>query len=61
MKYARVVMTVRSDYGKRVRKRYEAHQIKGSWMEMKRLTIRKEEISNSLTTVQKDNYVLVGL
>ena len=49
----------RNDLGKEVRKRYEKHQVKIRRCDMKHLTVREDGLTNSLTTVQKDNLLLV--
>ncbi len=48
----------RNDYGKMIRKAYEAGLIKERRAAMKKYAPRKDGISNTLTTVLKDNYVL---
>lgn len=49
---------VRTEYGKRIRKLYESHQISEKRGNMTQLEARTDGISNTLTTVQKDNLVL---
>lgn len=49
----------RTEYGKIIRKQYEQKKIKEKRNNMRRLTIRHDGISNTLTTVQKDNYILI--
>lgn len=49
---------VRTEYGKRIRKLYESHQISEKRGNMTQLEARNDGISNTLTTVQKDNLVL---
>lgn len=56
---AEVLKSVRTDYGKKVRKDYEDGNIDLSWTDMRKLEPRDDGISNTLSTVQKDNYVLV--
>ena len=56
---AEVLKSVRTDYGKEVRKDYEDGNIDLSWADMRKLEPRDDGISNTLSTVQKDNYVLV--
>lgn len=46
---------VRTEYGKRIRKLYESHQISEKRGNMTQLEARTDGISNTLTTVQKDN------
>lgn len=48
-----------TEYGKIIRKQYEQKKIKEKRNNMRRLTIRHDGISNTLTTVQKDNYILI--
>lgn len=49
----------RTEYGKAVRKQYENGEIKESRHNMTELKPRKDGISNTLTTVQKDNLLIV--
>ena len=49
----------RTEYAKQIRKLYEAHQIKERRCNMREYTVRKDIISNTITSVQKDNYVLI--
>lgn len=49
---------VRNEYGKKVRKLYESHQISEKRGNMNQLEARADGISNTLTTVLKDNLVL---
>lgn len=49
---------VRTEYGKRIRKLYESHQISEKRGNMTQLEAITDGISNTLTTVQKDNLVL---
>lgn len=51
----------RTEYGKKIRKQYEQKRIKEKRKNMMRATIRQDGISNTLTTVQKDNYILVNI
>lgn len=48
----------RTDYGKQVRKAYENGLIKEKRSNLRTLVPREDGISNTLTTVQKDNYLL---
>lgn len=48
----------RNEYGKTIRKDYESGKIKEKMGNIRDLTPRKDGISNTLTTVQKDNYLL---
>ena len=56
---AEALRSVRTEYGKEVRKQYESGELDGKWSEMKKLEPREDGISNTLSTIQKDNYVLV--
>lgn len=49
----------RTEYAKRIRKLYEAKLIKERRCNMRVYTIREDMISNTITSVQKDNYVLI--
>ena len=49
----------RTEYAKKIRKDYESHKITERRCNMREWTIRDDGYSNSLTTVQKDNYILV--
>lgn len=48
----------RTEYGKKIRKDYESHKIHEKRDNMRRLWIRMDEISNTITSVQKDTYIL---
>ena len=50
-----VLRPVRTEYGKSIRKKYESGEIKISRHDMTRL----DGIANTLTTVLKDNYVMI--
>lgn len=49
----------RTEYGKLVRKQYESGQIKERRNNMRKLTVRQDGLTNTLTTVLKDNYILI--
>lgn len=53
-----VCRCVRTEYGKKVRKAYENHTIQEKRGNMTKLEPRTDGISNTLTTVQKDNLIL---
>jgi DNA (cytosine-5)-methyltransferase 1 len=53
-----VLSPKRTEYGKAVRKAYEAGEIQESWHNMTTMEPRTDGISNTLTTVQKDNYLM---
>lgn len=59
MKYARALKHQRTEYGKSIRKKYESGEVNERMCNMRELTIRNDEITNTLTTVLKDNYILV--
>ena len=48
----------RTEYGKLIRKQYEKGEIKEKISNMRELKPRQDGISNTITTVQKDNYLL---
>lgn len=54
----KVLTPKRTEYGKQIRKAYESGQIHESRHNMTELEPRKDDVSNTLTTVQKDNLVL---
>ena len=47
----------RNEYGKKVRKEYEAGNLNEKIGNMRNLQMREDGISNTLTSVQKDNYI----
>lgn len=47
-----------TEYGKQIRKAYESGEVQESRHNMTELEPRKDDISNTLTTVQKDNLLL---
>lgn len=49
----------RTDYGKQVRKDYEAKKVKLHRSQIRHLTFKESNTSNTLTTVQKDNMIAV--
>ena len=53
-----VLTPKRTEYGKQIRKAYENGQIQESRHNMTELEPRQDNISNTLTTVQKDNLLL---
>lgn len=53
------IQMVRNEKGKELRKQYEAGEIELSWAEQKEPRLREDGCSNTITSVQKDNYVLV--
>jgi DNA (cytosine-5)-methyltransferase 1 len=55
---SQVLTPKRTEYGKQIRKAYESGSIQESRHNMTELEPRKDDISNTLTTVQKDNLLL---
>lgn len=55
---SQVLTPKRTEYGKQIRKAYESGRIQESRHNMTELEPRKDDISNMLTTVQKDNLLL---
>ena len=55
-----ILRPVRTEYGKAIRKRYENGDIEESRHNMTVLEPRPDGISNTLTTVQKDNLLKIG-
>ena len=53
-----ILRATRTAYGKEIRKQYESGEIKESRHNMTELKPREDDISNTLTSVQKDNLVL---
>lgn len=49
----------RTDYGKQVRKDYEAKKVKLHRSQIRHLTFKESNTSNTLTTVQKDNMIAI--
>ena len=45
----------RNEYAKRVRKLYEGGDIKCRRKDMKKMAVRKDGLSNTITSVTKDN------
>ena len=53
-----VLKTERSDYGRAVRRAYERGEIRLKRMKVKQYTARLDGVSNTITGVQKDNWIL---
>ncbi len=53
-----VLRQVRTEYGKQIRKAYENGEINEKRSNIRELSPRDDGITNTLTTVQKDNYLL---
>lgn len=47
----------RTEQGKQLRKKYEAHEIDCGFNEHRRMAPRQDGVCNTLSTVQKDNYI----
>lgn len=56
---SQVLAPKRTEYGKAIRKDYESGKVRESRHNMTELEPRTDGISNTLTTVQKDNMVLI--
>jgi len=54
-----VLRLVRSEHGKKIRKQYENGELIEPWSAMKQLEPRTDGICNTISTVLKDNYLLV--
>lgn len=52
-----VLSPKRTDYGKRIRSKYESGEVRESRHNMTNLVPRTDNIANTLTSVQKDNYL----
>lgn len=53
-----VLRAERTDYGKEIRKQYEAGEVYEKIGNMREMMPRTDGISNTITTIQKDNYVM---
>ena len=56
-----VLRNVRTDYGKQIRKAYESGDLKISRHKFLAYEIRKDVCSNTLSSVEKDNYLALGI
>jgi len=56
---AAILKPERTEYGREIRKAYESGEIEESRHNMTKLVPREDDITNTITTVQKDNYLLV--
>ena len=56
-----VLRPVRTKYGKEIRKAYENGEVEESRHNMTKLEPRRDGLSNTITTVQKDNFLKDGL
>ena len=52
-----VMTPKRTEYGKQIRKQYENHEVTEQRKNIQQLEPRTDGVSNTLTGVQKDNYV----
>lgn len=50
----------RTEYAKKIRKDYEAGNVKERRCNMREYTLRTDGFCNTITIVQKDNYIVVG-
>ena len=57
--FAAILKTERNEYAKAIRKEYESHKVKARRFEMKQIAIRTDGCSGALTTVLKDNLLLI--
>lgn len=57
--FAAILKTERNDFAKAIRKEYESHKLSARRCEMKQIAIRNDGCSGALTTVLKDNLLLV--
>lgn len=57
--FAAILKTERNEYAKAIRKDYESHKITARRCEMKQIALREDGCSNSLTTVLKDNLLII--
>lgn len=53
-----ILRPARNEYGKRIRKDYESHRIRLPRSSIKRYEPRADGVSNTVTSVQKDNYLI---
>ena len=58
---ANSIRMVRTEYGKALRKQYENHEIHHGFNEHREPELRKDGVTNTLSTVQKDNYICVAM
>lgn len=56
-----VLRNVRTDYGKQIRKAYESGDLKISRHKFLAYEIKKDRCSNTLSSVEKDNYLALGI
>lgn len=58
---AESIRMVRTEQGKALRKQYENHEIHHGFNEHREPELRKDGVTNTLSTVQKDNYICVAM
>ena len=58
---AQAIRMVRTEEGKALRKEYESGAIHHGFNEHREMELRKDGVSNTLSTVQKDNYICVAM
>lgn len=58
---AESIRMVRTEEGKALRKQYENHEIHHGFNEHREPELRKDGVTNTLSTVQKDNYICVAM
>ena len=58
---ANSIRMVRTEQGKALRKQYENHEIHHGFNEHREPELRKDGVINTLSTVQKDNYICVAM
>ncbi len=58
---ANSIRMVRTEEGKALRKQYENHEIHHGFNEYREPELRKDGVTNTLSTVQKDNYICVAM
>lgn len=59
IKEPQVLTPKRTEFGKAIRKQYESHEIEMSRHDMTTMEPRTDGVSNTLTSVQKDNYLAI--
>lgn len=59
MKDAQCLKYQRTEYAKKIRKLYESHKIQERRCNMREWTVKNNGICNTISTILKDNYVLV--
>ena len=58
---AESIRIVRTEEGKALRKKYENHEIHHGFNEHREPELRKDGVTNTSSTVQKDNYICVAM